>query len=520
MSRNASPSRSFTRAAAAWLALVLLAGAVLLAAGCTSRLIVETQPTGAIVTVADMEGKLLRSGPSPLRADLKLPEGGDVAYRIEVQPTTAQAERFYGNQRRLTAAEYNALPLADDSTSRVLSFVLREKDYVNVPVVEVLLTPEGRWVGVASRSRSYKDVGESGGMLPTLIVDFGENRGFQGMALSPEGERIVYAEAVYDRRLDDTSAPGSLVPPGDDQPAGVPERPAGIYQLKGANLRGINILGGGVQHITTEDFQDMFPSFTPNGDRILFSSNRRGQLLGILGIRASGRSGISDIYVNHRNGILVQPTAARDGTVAFAVINVDPARGGAGDTQVWTNFGPNEFPTQITTEGGREPAISPDGTRIAYINPRDGNLWVVDADGSARTQLTFGATEILKRYRNQLTGAEQALLDSTNAVGRGLLAAYRNPSWSPDGEHILYGGMEGVDPEGRPNEDIWIIAADGTDKYQLTTNGSADRYPLMSPGGDAIYFLSNRGESWGIWRINYNAPAGSNSPQPLGIPGL
>ena len=489
--------------------LLIFSAMLLLAvtlAGCTQRLVVRTQPTGAIVTVADQDGKLLRSGPSPLATALKFPEGGDAAYRIQIEPTTRQGERFYGHQQPLTTDQYYGLALDDDGQSRVLAVTLREKDYVNIPVVEVLLTPAGRWVGVATRSRSFKEVGESGGMLPTLIVDFGENRGIQGMALSPEGDRIVYAEAVYDRRLD---GPGSLAPPDPPRAADPADAPGtlttagNVYQLKGANLRGINIAGGGVQHITTEDFQDVFPSFTPDGDRILFSSNRRGQNLGILGIRASGRSGISDIYVNHRNGILLQPTAARDGTIAFAVVNVDPARGVISDAQVWTNFGPNEFPTQITTEGGREPVVSPDGSKVAYINPRDGNLWVVDTDGATNTQLTFGATEILRRYRGQLTTAEQSALDTTNAVGRGLLAAYRNPSWSPDGRFILYGAMEGVDPEGRPNEDIWIIAADGSEKYQLTTNGSTDRYPLMSPGGEAIYFLSNRGESWGIWRIDY-----------------
>jgi Tol biopolymer transport system component len=459
--------------------------------GCTSRLTVVTEPAGAIVTVSDADGKMLRSGPSPLEADLAFVEDGDKVYRIEVQPTTAQAERFYPAVRQLTTPQYFELPATDNNGKRV-ELVLREKDYVRIPWVQVLLTPRARWVGVAGRAISYKDIGEEGGRVPQMVVDFGDNRGIAGMALSPDGERIVYAEAIYDRRLDTPDVEGAL-----------PGTPQGVYQLKGANLRGINIAGGGVQHITTEDFRDMYPSFTPDGRRILFASNRRGELLGILGIRATGRSGISDIYVNHRNGVLLKPSESADGTMAFAVATLDPTGTAVQDTQVWTNFGPeNPFPTQVTTQGGGDPAISPAGDQVAYI-AADGNLWVVNVDSSLNTQLTFGAADLVKRYRQKLTGAEQAMFDANAAAGRRTVAAFRDPSWTPDGQYILYTSMEGVDPEGRPNEDIWIIAADGSQKYQLTTNGSVDRYPLMAPEGDHIYFLSNRGESWAVWRVDY-----------------
>ena len=36
---------------------------------------------------------------------------------------------------------------------------------------------------------------------------------------------------------------------------------------------------------------------------------------------------------------------------------------------------------------------------------------------------------------------------------------------------------------------------------QVTTNGSWDDHPAWDPNGSAIYFRSNRGGEWNIWRI-------------------
>ena len=52
-----------------------------------------------------------------------------------------------------------------------------------------------------------------------------------------------------------------------------------------------------------------------------------------------------------------------------------------------------------------------------------------------------------------------------------------------------------------PNNDIWIMRADGSQKTQLTTNGSDDVGPCWDRAGKFIYFLSNRGDAWNIWRF-------------------
>ncbi len=491
--------------------VAVLAVVLLVLGGCASKLLIETRPAGAQVEVFDGRGKTVRSGPSPLRADLTFPGKGEARYQVKITPTPEQAERYESQGAELTASSYERLPVTAGST-RMLTLTLPERPYLSIPSFEVTLNDQGQWVGLARKVRAYDDISESGGVVPALVVDFGENRGLQGLTLSPQGDRIVYAEAVY------VDPPASLdaavnLPATESLPKvkGVDTEPVNqpsVYPLKGANLRGINIQGGGIQHITTEDYRDLFPSFTPDGANLLFSSNRRrAGLLDILRIRAGGRSGISDIYVNHRDSMVLNPTQAKDGTVAFAALKRDPASGKLTGSDLWTVHGPppNEFPTSIT--GGHSPAISPDGRHVAYIGV-DGNLWVVAVDGSTKTQLTSGAADIRRRYRASLSTVETRLFEANRPAGVQQITPFREPSWTPDGRYILYSSMEGLDPTGRPNADLWVTNRAGDERRQLTTNGSADRYPMAGPESDAIYFLSNRGKSWGIWKIPYTRIAG------------
>ena len=73
-----------------------------------------------------------------------------------------------------------------------------------------------------------------------------------------------------------------------------------------------------------------------------------------------------------------------------------------------------------------------------------------------------------------------------------------SPSWSPDGRRIAFErGPEGDDP----GNDVWSMAADGTDQRQLTTSAGLDEGPAWSPGGSRIAFTSTRAGSSDIWTM-------------------
>ncbi|HEY5629560.1 MAG TPA: hypothetical protein VIR16_08625 [Candidatus Limnocylindrales bacterium] len=225
--------------------------------------------------------------------------------------------------------------------------------------------------------------------------------------------------------------------------------------------------GTGLRRLTTDPGFDACASYSADGRRIAFCSNRTGAFE----IWAMDQNGGNQHAVTHLGGYATFPDYSPDGRkIVFDgdqggdpndEIYVVNARTG-GDLRSLTScagYGPGCF--------NDYPAYSPDGKKIAYIhadntdadgNPVNEQVWVMNADGSHKTQLTFD-----NQPHDQL------------------------PDWSPDGRKIAY--EAGPSGAGR----IFSMRADGRDQTQLTFGPGDDFGAAWSPDGREIAFVRNLG---------------------------
>ena len=229
---------------------------------------------------------------------------------------------------------------------------------------------------------------------------------------------------------------------------------------------------GNQQKLTNNPSNDKYPSWSPDGKRIAFQSDRDGHPDVIPGWFTS------EIYVMDNDG---------------------------GNQQKLTNN-----PSRDTS-----PSWSPDGKRIAFQSDRDGNfnveIYVIDADGSNPQNLTNNPTADYfpswspdgKRivfsavreghFKNGLNLTFEIYVMDANGDNQQRLTENRKndwfPSWSPDGERIAFAADRKGDFE---NFEIYVMDADGGNQQKLTENRVYDWSPSWSPDGERIVFMSER----------------------------
>lgn len=116
------------------------------------------------------------------------------------------------------------------------------------------------------------------------------------------------------------------------------------------------------------------------------------------------------------------------------------------------------------------PMISPDGKKVVFVHTEMNfeedeyinHLWIADTDEGEPYQFT---------------------------ASRG---KDKNPSWSPDGKHILFTSTppSKEEEEKKPKTQIYVIPVDGGEARQLTEMKEDVESPEWSPSGDKILFVS------------------------------
>jgi len=195
---------------------------------------------------------------------------------------------------------------------------------------------------------------------------------------------------------------------------------------------------------------------------------------------------------------------------------------------------PEDYSTRITNHEkersfyNTSPAISPDGSKFAYISDRDGlfAVFVQSLDNykkespnkifkSLRAQvfedlnlLTPGISwnpEGTKLAVSAKTGGEDALfiVNAENGdydrIKLGL-KSITSVTWSPDGKRLAFIAQSGS------QSDIYLYEFKTEKLEKLTDDLFTDQIPLWSPDSKVVYFVSDRGDklkqqqSFKIWR--------------------
>ncbi len=247
-----------------------------------------------------------------------------------------------------------------------------------------------------------------------------------------------------------------------------------------------------ITQVTTWPGLDLYPSLSPDGNSLAYSSNHEGNF---------------EIYV--------KPLAS----------------------------GGHEI--QVTSDGEQnsQPAWSPDGQYLAYHSRNRGGIWLVPSLGGSTRRLTeFGAKPAWSRDGSMIAFQSEAPSDLSSSAYGALppstiwtipagggqatqltqvgapVGGHSSPSWSPDGKRIVFLAYDTSLAE------VWSVSTQGGELKRLTTR-QLFFDPIYAPDGETIYCVGISRNMFGLWKMKVGAANGellgdvvevqSAGPQPI-----
>jgi TolB protein len=191
---------------------------------------------------------------------------------------------------------------------------------------------------------------------------------------------------------------------------------------------------------------ERYPSWSPDGGEIAFTSDRDGAYNLYL-VRAGG-SALRQLTHEKPPAVVGMQSWTADGRwIYFGLF-------GKGDPRM-CRMAPDGSEFKVVGLG-IDPAVSPDGKRIAFARQlKNGHcLFTADGEGQNVRQLTI--------HENRFAGV--------------------HPTWTPDSQRIIYADQVGEALE------LFSCDADGQNVKQLTSCGQAATSPAISPDMNWISF--------------------------------
>ena len=226
--------------------------------------------------------------------------------------------------------------------------------------------------------------------------------------------------------------------------------------------------------LTTSPGIDAGGSFSPDGNSIVFSSDRSGwfEIYTRPVLRGSGR----EVQITSNGQQNIEPAWSPDGKwIAF---HSAAAHG------IWVVAAQGGEARQISTFGS-SPAWSPDSTQIAFRSVEPFSFALFDLPGVGESTIWSVARDGSRLRR---------ITNPQNPPGQ-----HASPSWSPDGRRVLFSALG-------PNVGIWTIDVGSGELHQAPAGSvSTPLLPVFAPDG-GVYFAGP--SKWGGFSIYYGSPSG------------
>jgi Tol biopolymer transport system component len=252
-------------------------------------------------------------------------------------------------------------------------------------------TPDGRRI-VSSAVSAIGIANDDGSWSMTIVASSSTTVVYDGPSLSPDGSKVAFHQATV-------TGSGSTIAIADYKIV--------VADADGGNLKVLSTITGR---------EDISPTWTPDGTRIVFRSRPVG--------------GTSDIWVMNADGSNrrqltthtatdIDPSVSPDGTrIAFV-----SSRDGDGEIFVMDIDGGNVRQITFNTATEDGPSWSPDSARIVFDSLRDGNweIYVINADGTGEIRLTNNAArddfpKWAPRKRGVFVSADAIIIPNTEAL--------------------------------------------------------------------------------------------------------
>ena len=276
------------------------------------------------------------------------------------------------------------------------------------------------------------------------------------------------------------------------------------------------------QHTYTDEGYDADVTIDPTGKWMVFASTRHSTHAGI--------------YLQRVDGTAVTRLTSDDSDNAFPTFSPDgkeiafcSTRAGAWNIYVMDTEGRGAVTVTTGNTQSVHPSFSPDGSRLVYsaLGPRSNQweLWTIDLATSEKRQIGYGLfpswapnkeVDRIAFQRARQRGSRWFslwTLDLIDGEARRVTevavssnAAIVSPAWSPDGKSLVFATI--LDPNknkkttstGRGEQDIWTIAADGSDRRRVTDGNGINLSPFWSTD-NRVYFVSNRSGNESVWSV-------------------